>query len=169
MSSAQKAAIASSLSHLSLDSNKKASKPVKKSKKPVADSWEDEDVTSESDSDEAAPDRGSNALPSAPPPTPISPTYKSDSPWSPMTDVTSAFGSNGPDSTGSRRPEKTDAVARRMIASALGVKAPKQTEEQRAYDRAIREQEKKRRDEERATERKRQEEAEKAKSAMWDD
>ncbi|CAI4211333.1 unnamed protein product [Parascedosporium putredinis] len=48
-----------------------------------------------------------------------------------------------------RRPEKTDAVARRMIAGALGVKAPKQTEEQKAYDRAIKEQARKKKEEER--------------------
>ncbi|KAK2932270.1 hypothetical protein FoTM2_006728 [Fusarium oxysporum f. sp. vasinfectum] len=35
-----------------------------------------------------------------------------------------------------KRPEKTDAVARRMIAAGLGLKAPKQTEEQRAYQRS---------------------------------
>ncbi len=40
-------------------------------------------------------------------------------------------------------PEKkrpgADAVARRMIASALGVKVPRMTEEQKKYDQAIRE------------------------------
>lgn len=76
----------------------------------------------------------------------------------------------GPDTTAERkRPEKTDAVARRMIASALGVKAPKQTDEQKAYDRALREQERKRRDAERMAERRRKEEAERAKAAIWDD
>jgi hypothetical protein len=56
-----------------------------------------------------------------------------------------------------------------MIAGALGLKAPKQTEEQRAYQKAIQEQEKKRREGERATERKRQEDLEKAKAAVWED
>ena len=46
------------------------------------------------------------------------------------------------------RPEKTDAVAKRMIAGALGVKAPKKTEEQKAYDKAIKEKEIKRRNQE---------------------
>ena len=68
-----------------------------------------------------------------------------------------------------RRPEKTDAVARRMIAGALGVKAPKQTDDQKAYDKAIRERERQRRDDERAAERMRHEDAEKAKAAIWDE
>jgi hypothetical protein len=56
-----------------------------------------------------------------------------------------------------------------MIASALGVRAPKQSEEQKAYDKAMREKERKRRDEEREKERLKQEEADKAKQAVWDD
>jgi hypothetical protein len=77
----------------------------------------------------------------------------------------SSSSSGGP----SKRPEKTDAVARRMIASALGMRAPKPTEEQRAYDRAVREKEKKRREEEKERERLREEEAAKARQAIWDD
>lgn len=68
-----------------------------------------------------------------------------------------------------KRPEKTDAVARRMIASALGVKAPKLTDEQKAYDRALREKERKKRELEKEEEKKRQAEAEKAKIAIWED
>jgi hypothetical protein len=56
-----------------------------------------------------------------------------------------------------------------MIASALGVKVPRMTEEQRAYDRAVREKERKKREEEREAERKREKEAERIKAAMWDD
>jgi len=67
------------------------------------------------------------------------------------------------------RPEKTDAVAKRMIAGALGVKAPKKTEEQRAYDRAIKEKEMKRRNKEKEDEARKKEEAEKAKAAVWED
>jgi len=67
------------------------------------------------------------------------------------------------------RPEKTTASAARMIAGALGVKAPKRTEEQRQYDKAVREKEMKRK--EREKEEKKQEEAqrERAKAAIWDD
>ncbi|KAF3767668.1 hypothetical protein M406DRAFT_321653, partial [Cryphonectria parasitica EP155] len=71
-------------------------------------------------------------------------------------------------SASASRPEKTDAVARRMIAGALGLKAPKMTEEQRAYQKAIQEKERKRRDEQKAAEKRKEEEAAKAKAAMWD-
>jgi hypothetical protein len=67
------------------------------------------------------------------------------------------------------RPEKTDAVAKRMIAGALGVKGPKKTEEQRAYDKAIKEKEMKRRNQEKEAVARAKEEAEKAKAAIWDD
>ncbi len=65
------------------------------------------------------------------------------------------------------RPEKTDAVAKRMIAGALGVKAPKKTEEQKAYDRAIKEKETKRRNQEKEAAARAKEEAERAKAAVW--
>ncbi|PNS18988.1 Endocytosis protein end4 [Sphaceloma murrayae] len=68
-----------------------------------------------------------------------------------------------------KRPEKSTAVASRLIAAGLGVKAPRRTEEQREYDRAMRAQEVKRREREREEERKRKEEEEKAKRAIWDD
>jgi hypothetical protein len=56
-----------------------------------------------------------------------------------------------------------------MIAAGLGLKAPKQTEEQKAYQRSIKEQEKKKKDQEREEEKRKQEEREKAKAAVWDD
>ncbi|KAI8960042.1 hypothetical protein F5Y11DRAFT_282121 [Daldinia sp. FL1419] len=173
------------MSDLSLNPPK-ATAPKAKSKgkkaAPVADSWEDEDVASDSET----PSQSQSPLPvasplspstdpkvdgsgfAAPPPTPSSPSYSSGTPpWQSIPGVTSGSGS---ESAGeSRRPEKTDAVARRMIASALGVKAPRATEEQRAYDRAVREKEKKRREEEREAEKRRQEEAERAKVAIWED
>lgn len=71
-----------------------------------------------------------------------------------------------------KRQEKQVATASRLIAGALGVRAPKRTEEQRAYDRAVREREQKRLDEERAerAERRRVEaEKEKAKASVWED
>lgn len=67
------------------------------------------------------------------------------------------------------RQEKTDAVAKRMIAGALGVKTPKKTEEQKAYDRAIKEKELKRRNQEKEAAARAKEETEKAKAAVWDD
>ncbi|KAK1594358.1 uncharacterized protein LY79DRAFT_154449 [Colletotrichum navitas] len=173
-SSSQKPDLASSLSKLSIDnSNKKPA--AKKIKEPVADSWEDEDE------DDDKEEREGTATPQAdgskaPPPTPITPTYSAaDRSFSPYAaaDPSAPFASSAPaagsGSSGARRPEKTDAVARRMIASALGVKVPRMTEEQRAYDRAVKEKERKRREEEKAAEKRRLEAAEKAKTAIWED
>jgi hypothetical protein len=55
-----------------------------------------------------------------------------------------------------------------LIAGALGIRAPKRTEEQRAYDRSVKEQEIRRRKKEKEEEAKAQEENEKAKNAVWD-
>ncbi|KAK2040311.1 hypothetical protein LZ31DRAFT_50549 [Colletotrichum somersetense] len=186
-SSSQKPDLAASLSKLSIDSSNK--KPAaKKTKEPVADSWEDEDVDEEEEEEEEKDDdddkeQEGTATPQAdgakaPPPTPISPTYsaadRSFSPYAAAVDPSAPFappaaaaGSGG--TSDLRRPEKTDAVARRMIASALGVKVPRMTEEQRAYDRAVKEKERKRREEEKAAEKRRLEAAEKAKAAIWED
>ncbi|KAI0132323.1 hypothetical protein BJ170DRAFT_592286 [Xylariales sp. AK1849] len=158
------------MSKLSLDpTSKRKAKPAdSKPKQPVADSWEDDDSgpSSDDNGDGVSTPENKNAPHNtgfqAPPPTPATPTYSSGAPWQSMT------APDSPEST-TKRPEKTDAVARRMIASALGVKAPKLTEEQKAYDRALREKERKRRELEKDEERKRAEEAEKAKSAMWED
>lgn len=56
-----------------------------------------------------------------------------------------------------------------MIAGALGLRAPKLTEEQKAYDRAVREAERKRRDAERAEEKRREEEAARRRREIWED
>ncbi|KAJ4310547.1 hypothetical protein N0V84_010915 [Fusarium piperis] len=164
--------VSTSINKLSLTCNKEPTQttkpaPKKKAKKVVADSWEDEDVSdsepeAEPDSDKAD-ELTPSTTPAPPPPTPMSPV--GDSAWTPPEDAP------GPRVGGesARRPEKTDAVARRMIAAGLGLKAPKQTEEQRAYQKSIREQEKKKREQEREQEKKRQEEADKAKAAIWDD
>jgi len=171
-SSTQAADVAASVSELTIGptnriQTSKTQNP--KSKKHVVDSWEDEDASS---GPEDAGSRPSTSGPgvkegtTAPPPTPISPNYNIPEPFAPIGYPISPDG----DSAGSsRRPDKTDAVARRMIASALGVKVPKQTEEQKAYDKALREKERKRRDEGRAADKKRQEELEKAKKAIWED
>ncbi|KAF4973776.1 hypothetical protein FSARC_36 [Fusarium sarcochroum] len=160
-----------SLKKLSLNTNEepaKATNPAakkKKAKKVVADSWEDSDSDSEpeaeaeSESNQPTP----RATPAPPPPTPMSPV--GDSSWTPPVGSPGPRAGADPD----RRPEKTDAVARRMIAAGLGLKAPKQTEEQRAYQKSVREQEKKRREQEREEEKKQQAETEKAKAAVWDD
>ncbi|KAI3318648.1 hypothetical protein HD806DRAFT_307978 [Xylariaceae sp. AK1471] len=165
----------------SIPSRSKA-KPKPK-RQAVADSWEDEDSSaSEAEAEPPTPSAQSDSQEgvAAPPPTPISPSYgrhgpdgelnNNNAPWIASSSTGGGYGNrDAQDEDRIRRPEKTDAVARRMIASALGVRAPKQTEEQKAYDRSVREKERKRREEEREAERRRQEEAERVKAAMWDD
>lgn len=172
-----KEGVETKLSALALDTNPSTStstKPAKKkAKKVVADSWEDEDVSDESESETIQePPTPTLAGTSAPPPTPISPppavrqaAYQQSETWP---DPTRGAG-RGDDQTAAKRPEKTDAVARRMIAAGLGLKAPKLTDEQKAYQKSVREQEKKKRELEKAEEQKRKDDAEKAKAAIWDD
>lgn len=69
----------------------------------------------------------------------------------------------------SQRPDKTTAVASRLIAGALGVRAPRRTVEEREYDKAMREKEKKRREEAKAKEKAEEEAREARKKSMWDD
>lgn len=170
--------ISSGVSKLSLNTGK-ANAPKTKKAAAVADSWEDEDSDSGSEVEDAL-DKANKLLSSketlnpgtaAPPPTPITPNYNTRPFPPPEPTFTGSIGYGGNDNLQGEkaRPEKTDAVARRMIASALGVKVPKQTEEQKAYDRAMKEKERKRREEEKLREKQREEEAAKAKAAVWDD
>jgi len=156
----------SSLTKLSIDPQpSKSSSAFRKKQQPVADSWEDEEEDdSGSDTDRPITPQTSASYPSAPPPTPISPSHHETfiSPY--------GYGSDSVrEGRREQRPEKTDAVAKRMIAGALGVKAPKKTEEQRAYERAVKEKEIKRRKEEKESAARAKEEAERAKIAVWDD
>jgi hypothetical protein len=155
---------------------KKAADAGKKKpkKEVVADSWEDEISESEQESEKEDDEEeeevttskpGVRTLasksegPFAPPPTPAPNTYYNTS-HSP--------GVAGDRSARTARPEKQTAVASRMIAGALGIRAPKRTEEQRAYDRAIKEKEMKRRNREKEEESKAKQEEERAKAAVWD-
>lgn len=165
--------ITASVSKLSLQtSDGKKPTRFKPKKEEVVDSWEDEDVSSdsetESNSKTAHPD-GHPEGTAAPPPTPISPTYNKASQPPPSSTSGGYHPASDAPLSPTARPEKTDAVARRMIAGALGLRAPRQTEEQKAYDKAIREKERKRREEEKAAEAKKQEEAAKARAAIWED
>jgi hypothetical protein len=56
-----------------------------------------------------------------------------------------------------------------MIAAGLGVRAPKRTDEEKEFDRAMREKERKRRAEEKEREKREAEERERRKKAVWDD
>lgn len=113
--------------------------------------------------------------PVPPPPTPASPTgapfdFPDNVPYAPN-GVSSRDGSRRGSAAASpaRRPEKTTAVAGRMIAGALGVRAPRRTEEEREFDRVTREKERKRRDEEREREKREKQAAEDRKRSVWED
>jgi len=162
---------------------KKASKP-----KPdeVADSWEDASLSS--DSDTAAGDDDttasnteaeselqplpSNESPTVPPPTPSSPTSHSF-PYShptipqasPRSDPAFAALDRGGSARDARRPDKSAATASRLIAGALGVRPPKMTPEQREYENAVRDKERRRRE----AERERVREDERMKAAVWEE
>jgi len=161
----------SSLTKLSLyPTPSKSSSSFKKAQQPVAESWEDEELEDScEDTDRPISPQQSADYPAAPPPTPISPRSHETfiSPYGYGVGMDGA-GDVRSERAGTR-PEKTDAVAKRMIAGALGVRAPKKTEEQKAYDRAIKEKEIKRRNAEKEAAARAKEEAERAKAAVWED
>ncbi|KAI9750670.1 MAG: hypothetical protein M4579_006366 [Chaenotheca gracillima] len=157
----------------------------------VAESWEDELGLSGDEEPGKGPSglESISEIPGAPPPTPVSPTAASSSSSSARAsaapsrrptqseDLSSPWTSDAlygiDDSTRKKvttaRPEKTDAVAKRLIAGALGVRAPKKTDEQREYDKAVREKEMKRRTKEKEDQRKAELDVEKARTAVWED
>lgn len=160
-----------SLQDLSLNTRHNMSAAQASKKTPtsaVADSWEDDD--DESEDEQPITPKAATDMPSAPPPTPISPpgNYEASAFITPL-----GFAPNGrlgsADGRPSMRPEKTDAAARRMIAGALGVRAPKKTDEQKEYERVMREKETKRREREKQEAAKAQEDAVRARAAVWDD
>jgi len=171
--------LSSSLKKLEISSKSKHEEPV--------DSWDaDEDSsTEEDDSGNATPVRptSSSDYPGAPPPTPSSPSFSSGktaqgAPYQTFppygfqaygdAESTPARGSRTMDEN-ERRPEKSTAVASRLIAAGIGQKAPRRTKEQREYDQATKMQEKKKRDQVKAEEERRKNEAVRAKQAVWDD
>jgi hypothetical protein len=160
------------------------SKKLGSKKAPVIDSWE-EDADSGSETEAPLAQTESIDYPDAPPPTPISPHSPLSSAGNDrfgsinsmnLNPYTNNFGGSESSSSArsergsdGRRPEKTDAVAKRMIAGALGVRAPKKTEEQRAYDKALKEKEIKRRNAEKEAKIRAEEEATRARAAAWED
>ncbi|KAF1937205.1 hypothetical protein EJ02DRAFT_386118 [Clathrospora elynae] len=185
--------IASTLGNLQL-STTVPQKPAHKPKsKPVADSWDLEssgsDTETEADHIPKKPTATTSfsssstgadsleplstttsreALPNPPPPTPASPTqfeYPDNAPYG----AVKSPGNSESKGVLDKRPEKTTAVAGRLIAGALGVRAPKRTDEEREFDRVVREKERKRRAEEKERERREGEEREARKKAVWDD
>ncbi|KAL9638309.1 MAG: hypothetical protein Q9164_001637 [Protoblastenia rupestris] len=169
--------IDSSLKNLSISS----SKPPKTTKSTAPpESWEEEAITptGTSSSVSTTPSAPSTPLadltPGAPPPTPISPTHRRDksTDWSSF--PTSApsrdpYRETSSSTQADKRPEKSSATAGRMIAGALGVKSPKLTEEQKLYEKAVRDKERKRIEGEREDVRRREREKEEARKAVWDE
>ncbi|KAF3901398.1 hypothetical protein AA313_de0205129 [Arthrobotrys entomopaga] len=160
---------------------KKAPVPIKKKKKEVADSWDDDlssgdeaenQVNDDQENGSILSDASPSLIPAPPAPTPAVATPYLDSSdngagsspyYAYDPDTHSRAGGFG-EAVEGQRQAKTDAVARRMIASALGVRS-RSTKEQKEYEASL----KKKHQEERE-ERKREEvEREKAKAAIWDD
>ncbi|KAL8906751.1 MAG: hypothetical protein Q9171_006144 [Xanthocarpia ochracea] len=143
---------------------------------PVAESWEEEEEAASSSvsSDDADETATPHYIPSAPPPTPISPSArKSGTAWGDFPSAYSpepSIGRSSPaQASPSHRPEKSTATAGRMIAGALGVKAPKKSEEARAYERAVREKESKRIARERDERKMEEERRQQARRQVWED
>lgn len=183
----------SSLNNLSLNtrptkSATTTSKP--QSKEQIADSWDQEDDSdSSSNNDQLSalpvPNRSKayvlSDYPSAPPPTPAAPQPKHfskpaamdefaqfEAPHAALASATSTR-SQPRQRDPNTRPETTMSSASRLIAGALGVKAPKRTEEQRQYDKAVKETERKRRDREKEDRKREEEERVRARAAVWDE
>lgn len=68
-----------------------------------------------------------------------------------------------------KRPDKTNAAAGRMIAGALGMKPLKKTEEGKAYEKAVRDKERKRRERAKEEQERAEREGEEARRAVWED
>ena len=154
----------------------------------VVDSWQD-DNSDDSSNDQTPvegpgpslkPVKSSDPALGPPPPTPISAGGGEYVDWSPAQVLGGGRPSTrpySPPTTSSphtdsdrdrRRPEKTTATASRMIAAGLGVKPQRKTEEQKQYDRAVKEQEIKRRNRDREDKEREREDEEKVKAAVWD-
>lgn len=147
-------------------SNDKSKKPKKKVTE-VVDSWEDEDVDSDGDDggvplrDEVVEDEVVKVEDAIKKPG----TKTADTSF--LQD-TAPFYNQQRDTTRTsapeKRPEKSVAVANRLIAGALGIRV-KQTDEQRKFHRAQLENEKKRKE----LERQKKAEEEKLKKSVWDE
>ncbi|EED24141.1 conserved hypothetical protein [Talaromyces stipitatus ATCC 10500] len=157
---------------------------TKKKKAAVADSWEDDlsddekASTTEIEKEDDTKAKFKSPLaatksegPLAPPSTPSTNLDGDDyglPQWGRVPPTTTSTSTSSTRDSARARPEKQTAVASRMIAGALGIRAPKRTEEQRAYDRAMKEKEIKRRNKEKEEEAKARQEEERAKAAVWD-
>ena len=181
------------MSHLHIDLPASSKTKPAKNKSEVIDSWEDEDLASPVDNEQGTqtpteasdfsskPSNASNPALHPPPPTPISPRGGSQyidwstagvlgggrpTPFSPSSTNPSTPSDSDRER---RRPEKSTATASRLIAAGLGMKVPKKTEEAKQYDRAVREQEIRRKNREKEAQQREREADEKLKAAVWND
>ncbi|KAF2771772.1 hypothetical protein EJ03DRAFT_24978 [Teratosphaeria nubilosa] len=186
MTQASADSLTSSLDKLQLSGKRKSNQ---KQRPEPLDSWEDDDGTEDrgpfAADDHVTMERptSSSDYPEPPPPTPASPSFSSGktsrgSPYRtypPYGLDGSLDESDGPQpfyvsrDGHESRPEKSTAVASRLIAAGIGQKAPRRTEDQRKYDQAVKVQEKRRRDQAKAEEERQKLEKERAKKAIWDD
>ncbi|CAD6504608.1 BgTH12-00116 [Blumeria graminis f. sp. triticale] len=159
-------------SFVKLSINPQPWKPINSARKKEStlDSWEDEQISSEDEiEDPLSPEQPAN-FPLAPPATPISQTisFTHES----LNGICGYNLENASDvrtARGCPRPDKTDAAAKRMIAGALGIKPSKKTEDQMAYEKAVKEREVKRRKQEKEALQRTQIESERAQQAIWSD
>ena len=165
------------LQNLRLDPKQFRSKQIAETE--VSESWEDEELETpiEAPGPSLKQVTSNDVGTRPPPPTPISPKqFEYEWPTQSLAGElklrsVNSSGTVTPRSDGdadSKRPEKTTAVAGRMIAAGLGMKVPKKTEEQRQYDRAMKEQEIKRKNREKEEQSRAKADDDKAKAAVWD-
>lgn len=171
--------------HVDLPAGPKSQVVAKKDE--VVESWEDDDLSSLEDTQTPTDGSGSELKPvlskdpalKPPPPTPISPENSDQRidwapaqvlgggrprPYSPLAPSTPTDSDRE-----QRRPETTTATASRLIAAGLGIKPPKKTEEQRQYDRAVREKELRRKTREKEEKEREREAEERARAAVWEE
>ena len=191
MAEASVKALQSSLSKLQIAQSSPIPIAKAKNKAGPADSWEDEaddDESSDTETESTTPIRSADDAPAPPPPTPSSPSmgvqYLSErSPYRTFPpsgldgglDSSTSSGASTPSRRGEqlrpldeKRPEKSTAVASRLIAAGIGQKAPRRTKEEREYDQAMKIQEKKRRDGVKEEEARKVAAKEKALKDIWD-
>ena len=161
--------VAPSINKLSIADRKGAVIPEthKQSKEAVADSWED-DLSSGEDDIAAGPDKAAD-YPIAPPPTPASGRAAVHYEIGDLNPTERLEAQSFPRPRSEARPDKTDAAAKRMIAGALGIRAPRKTEEQKEYEEALKRKEARRRDEARQAKKAAEEAEQQAKAAIWSD
>lgn len=152
----------------------------------IADSWEDADDEPEPEllqpktlAADSSRERPRTAdYPGPPPPTPSSPRSPVSGrvadrdavePLDAFLHPSQRQTAKAPSGSRDVRPEKSMAVADRMIAAGLGLRTPVRTDEQKKYDQAMLDREKKARSEKREAKRREEQEREDAKKAMWGD